>query len=391
MTKKRKLSLAFAAAAISIVGVAFALIDRPSALRDAADVSESKEAKHDDEQGEGGVVEMTATERAAKGIKTATVESRMLADEIVVPGEITLDLYRSAKITPRIAAQVVKRHAKLGDKVRSGQSLVTLTSVEMARAQGELIVATQEWERVRKLGRDVVSERRYVEARVAAEHARAKVLAFGMTPDQVTVLVETGDASKAAGTFELLALQDGTIVKDDFVIGEVVEPGRVLFEIIDESRVWVEAQLTPDQAAHVEVGAPVRILIDDSHAVDGRVVQTHHTLDETTRTRPVRIQVDNRADELHPGQFVNVALEIGDSKPALTVPEPAVILMNGSPKVFKVEGDKLYPTPIEIGMRRADWVEIKNGLKVEDEIVISKVFLLKSLIQKSQMGGTHGR
>lgn len=265
MTRKMKLFSGGAAVVVAFVGAAFALINPSPNTENEVTAPASQEAGHGDEHEEGGVVEMTAADRKAKGVTTAPVDLRVLTDEAVVPGEVTLDIYRSAQIAPRISAQIVARQARLGDHVTAGQALVTLSSVEMADAQGNLIVATREWSRVRELGREVVSERRYVEAQVAAEQARAKLLAFGMTSEQIEGLVKIGDASKATGMFDLLAPQDGTVVKDDFVVGEVVEAGRVLFQITNESRVWVQAQLTPEQAAHAEVGSSVRILIDKDH------------------------------------------------------------------------------------------------------------------------------
>ena len=357
-----------------------------------AQASEDTHEEHDEHEGENeeqGILKLSAVERKAKGITSQSVALQSLAEEVVVPGEVTLDLYRSVQITPRITAQIVARHAKLGDKIKAGQPLVTLTSVEMAEAQGALIIATREWNRVRELGRKVVSEKRFIEAQVSAEKARASVLAYGMVPEQVDALVKAGDASKATGTFELLAPQAGTVVSDDFVIGEVVEPGRRLFQITDESQVWVKAQLTPEQAAHVEIGASARVIIKDGHEVPGKVVQAYHTLDETTRTQPIRIAVDNTKDVLHPGEFVNVAVTIGDGKPVIAVPKKAVILMDGTPTVFQLEGDEFHPTPIKTGESRADWVEVIDGLREGDEIVATEVFLLKSLIQKLQMGEGH--
>jgi len=390
MTRKMKLSLGAVAIAVIIAGAAFALIDRPSTIMRATNAPIAEKGQEEAGHEEGGVVEMTVTERETQGVTTALVGLRILSDEAVVPGEVALDLYRSSQIAPRISAQVVARHAKLGDRVTAGQRLVTLSSVEMADAQGNLIVATREWIRVRQLGREVVSERRYVEAKVAADQAHAKLLAFGMTPEQTNALLNNGDASKATGTFDLLAPQDGTVVKDNFVIGEVVDTGRVLFQITDESRVWVKAQLSPEQAAHAEVGDAVRIAVDKEHVVNGRIVQVYHTLDETTRTLPVRIEVDNAGDELHPGQYVNVAVPIGNGEQALAVPESSVTLMDGSPTVFKIEGDELHPTAIETGLTRGGWVEVTSGLSAGDEIATTEVFLLKSLIQKSQMGEGHG-
>ena len=67
------------------------------------------------------------------------------------------------------------------------------------------------------------------------EQARARVSAYGMTEEEIKQLVASGKAELANGRFQLLAPQDGTVIRDDFIVGELVEPGRVLFEISDES------------------------------------------------------------------------------------------------------------------------------------------------------------
>jgi len=397
MKKSTKLALAFGAALIVIVVTLFQLMapwpahktDTALQVEEDAEHGDSHDNEHGSEHNEGSKLEMSRADLAAKGIVIGNVATRALSEEVTVPGEVAIDLYSSAQITPRITAQVVARHAKLGDAVGEGQRLVTLSSVEMADAQGALIVSNREWDRVRNLGRDVVSERRYVEAQVAAEQARAKVIAYGMTRAQAKALAESGDGSRATGTFELLAPQSGTVVSDNFVVGEVVEAGRVLFQITDESRVWVRAQLTPEQAAHIDVGTPARVMVDSGHSMPARVVQTYHELNEITRTLPIRIEVENEHDTLHSGQFVNVALEVGVGFQTLAVPDAAVILMDGTPTVFKVEDGSIHPTPVVIGERRDGWVEVKDGLTDADAIATSNVFLLKSLIQKSLMGEGH--
>jgi len=365
--------------AIALVLFALAGVMTPLAARSA-----------EEDHGEENALKMSPAERQTNGVKTARTARRALIEEVIVPGEVTLDLYRTSQITPRISAQIMARHAKLGDKVTKGQILVTLSSVDMADAQGTLIVANREWNRVRKLGRNVVSERRFVEAQVAAQQAKAKVLAFGMTPRQVAALLKQSDTSKATGTFTLLAPQDGTVLEDNFIVGEFIEPGRVLMQLGDESQVWIEAQLAPDQAVHVSVGSPARILINGEHKMTGKVIQVHHRLDETTRTLPVRIAVDNQDDELHSGEYVNVAIKVGASAPVLALPESAIILMEGTTSVFRLEGDEFHPTPIKTGAHRGGWVEVTGGLSEGNEIATSRVFLLKSLILKSKMGEGHG-
>ncbi|MFQ5660160.1 MAG: efflux RND transporter periplasmic adaptor subunit [Gammaproteobacteria bacterium] len=344
------------------------------------------EENHKDHEGAEGVVVMDQGERAAKGVVTGKVALHHLAKELMAPGEVVANAYFTTRITTRIPVQIMTRHARLGDTVRSGQKLITLSSVEMATAQGELLVADREWQRVKKLGRDVVSGSRYIQAHVARQQAYAKVLAYGMKKTRVDALLKKGDPILATGKFDLLASQNGTVVSDQFVIGEVIKPGRVLMEISDESVLWVEAKLSPQMAVSVQMGAPVRIKAGEAAWVNGKVIQRHHRLDETTRTQSLRIEVDNRDDRLHPGQFVTIAMQTAQDNAVIALPEQAIVLMQGGNTVFKLEGDELHPQPVEIGNTRGGWVEIKSGLSPGDEIVTRGVFLLKSLMLKSRIG-----
>jgi len=341
------------------------------------------EEEHEEE---GGIPPMTLEQRQAMGILTQTVGKQLLSDEVVAPAEVTVNLYRTAEVTPRITAQIIQRHARMGEQVKKGQKLVTLSSVEMAEAQGQLLIADKEWRRVQKLGRKVVSEKRYVAAQVDHQQAYAKVLAFGMTEAQVKVLLEQGDVSKATGTFGLLSTQMGTVLSDDFVIGRVVEPGQVLMEISDESRLWVEAKLAAEVAARIEMGASARVSSDERQWVSGQVVQIHRRMDKTTRTLAVRIELDSSESGLRPGQFVKSAIELTAGKPVLTVPSEAVVLLQGDYVVLKPKGEEIHPVPVERGVTRGHWTEIKAGLAEGDEIVIQGAYVLKSMLLKSMIG-----
>ncbi len=347
------------------------------------------EGGHGEEGHEEGVIRMSEAERAEQGIEVGRAERRPLEGTVLAPAEVVVDAYRSAKVTPRIPGQITARHARLGDKVKRGQRLVTLSSVEMARAQGDLLVADREWQRVRKLGKQVVSERRWVEAQVARQLALARVRAYGMTEGQIQSLLRQGDVSRATGDFDLTAPLDGTVIGDDFVLGELAEPGRVMFEISDEDILWVQAQLNPDDAARVAIGARARIQVGDDRWIDGRVVQRHHRLQEATRTQILRIEVDNRDDRLHPGQFVQAMIETEDSRPVVAVPKRAVVLMQGANVVFVVKGDELRPQPVETGVTRGGWTEIRAGLHAGEPIVVRGAYYLKALLLKSQMGDGH--
>jgi len=332
----------------------------------------------------------TAQERAAAGIKVDAVSVRTLDEILRVPAEVVINAYRSARVTPRVQAQVIERHVQLGDQVEPGQALVTLSSVAMAEAQGGLIVADREWQRVKSLGRKAVGERRHTEAQVARQQAFAKVLAYGMQEAQAGELLKSGNAVKANGEFDLLSPLAGTILQDDFINGELIEPGRVLFDISDESVMWAEARVTPSALSAIEVGAPVRVSVNSRDWIDGTVIQLHHRLNETTRTQGVRISVVNTADLLHPGQFAEAEISSGTGLPRLVVPNDALTLLKGVPTVFKLEGgNQFHAEMVETGSTIGDWTVINAGLQENDVIAVEGVFYLKSMLLKSSIGDEH--
>jgi cobalt-zinc-cadmium efflux system membrane fusion protein len=344
---------------------------------------------HAEEEGSG-TLRMSPEERREAGVTVEPVIQRTPEETVRIPAEVVINAYQSARVTPRITAQVAARHVRLGDRVALGQPLVTLSSVEMAEAQGQLIVANREWQRVRSLGREIVSERRFTEAQVARQQALARVIAYGMTEAQAETLMNDGDASKATGAFDLLAPQAGTVLRDDFIVGELIKPGRVLFEISDESTMWVEAQTVPATLGHIENGAKARVSVDGDHWIEGKVLERHHQLNETTRTLGLRIEVDNSDDMLHAGQFVQAEVVTGKLEPALAVPEAAVTLINGLPTVFRLEDGAFHATAIRTGPAVGDWTIVRGGISEGDDIAVSGVFHLKSLLLKSSMGEGHG-
>jgi cobalt-zinc-cadmium efflux system membrane fusion protein len=341
-------------------------------------------------QGEGSSLRLSAEERESAGIVVDTVQMRILHEAIRVPAEVVINAYNSASVAPRMQAQVVSRHVRLGERVTAGQPLVTLSSVALAEAQGELIVADREWLRVESLGSEAVSERRYVEAQVARQQALAKVLAYGMQEAQALKLLKPRNASKANGDFDLLAPLAGTVLQDDFIVGELVEPGRVLFDISDESVLWVEASVTPTALASIEVGDPARVSVNRTNWVEGTVVQLHHRLNETTRTQGVRIAVENTADLLHPGQFAEAEIRVGPGRPQLAVPDESLTLIQGMPAVFKLEGgQEFHPQAVETGPSVGGWTVVLAGLEEGETYAVEGVFYLKSVLLKSSIGDAH--
>jgi RND family efflux transporter MFP subunit len=349
---------------------------------------DSKHHEHDhhdvhNEEHESGVIELNAAKIKTVDVAIAVVKERQLSEEINAPGEVITNAYRSSKATPRISAQVTKRHKQLGQKVSKGDILVTLSSVDMAQAQSEFLVAGREWHRVQRMGNKVVSERNYEEAQVAYRLAYAKVLAYGMTKPQIEKLLKNSDPSDATGSFELLATQDGIIISDDFILGEVIQPGRVLFDITDETLLWVEARLPPQQAKEVEVGATAKVFVNDIE-LEGKVIQAHHRIDESTRTFPIRVAVANVEEKLHPGMFVDVRIQSRLKAPVLAVEQTAVLRNPDGDWVVYVELEPGVYRSQEIQvLRSVDGYAVVSGIAPGTRIVTKGTFFIHSEAAKS--------
>lgn len=326
-------------------------------------------------------IRMDAAALAAAGIRIAKLDKSALNEELRAPGEVLDNAYGTTLITPSVQALVVRRHARLGDEVKAGAPLVTLSSVEVAAAQGALAVAEQDWKRMQALGRDAVSGRRYSEAQIAVEQARATARAHGVTG---------ASANRSNGEFTLTATHAGRLTEDDFVVGQRIEPGQTLFRLVDESVVWVDAKVPSENARRIAVGSKAQIVLGQTR-LPGTVVQRAHHTSEDTRNALVRIEVKNDGDRLHGGDYVDAYLDAGtDAEPQLAIPTAAVVQLEGETVVFRQDASgALAPVAVRAGAVVGDRTVIEDGLAIGDNVVVEGAYALKAQLLKAQLGEGH--
>ena len=333
------------------------------------------------------LVTMDAAALKAAGIRIETLQPSLLSEELRAPGEVVDSAYGTTLITPRVAALVVRRHVRIGDEVRSGAPLATLSSVEVANAQADLRIAEQEWRRVSALGREAVSGRRITEAQVALDRARATSRAYGLP----------GAApGRSNGEFTLTAPHAGRITEDEFVVGERIEPGKTLFRLVDESVVWVDAKLPSGTVARIQPGSPATVVISGKRIV-GKVLRSAHRTSDATRNATIRLEVPNVDDQLHGGDFVEVyfdaAATVTAANPAATqlaIPTDALVQIEGETVAFRRNAaGALEPVPVRAGEVIGDRTIIREGLKAGDSVVVAGAFAVKSQMLKAQLGEGH--
>lgn len=335
------------------------------------------------------VIALDAAALKMADIQVVTLNPQVLAYHISAPGEVMPNANLTTKITSRVSAQVIQRYVQEGEHVKAGQPLVDLSSVDMAKTQGDLILATQEWERVKSLGKDAISAKRFSEAQVAYQHAYSTALAYGMTEIEIEALMRTQKPSQAKGEFKLLAPHDGTVFNINFTDGELVEVGRVLLQIVQEKIVWVDAKLPPDLVRPIKVGDPARVVVS-GRTITGKVIQIHHQLDETTRTRSVRLEIPNGDDLLHPGQFLNCQIESGQTIPVLALPVDAVLRTADGDWAVYIKKQPGRFQQVEVKMVEViDKQAVIEGIAPGTQVVTKGAFFVHAELNKKG-SGTHG-
>ena len=117
--------------------------------------------------------------------------------------------------------------------------------------------------------------------------------------------------------------------------------------------------------------------------VKASVTQEAHTIDPVTRTRTVRLLVDNSEHRLHPGQFAEVFFRFRTQQPVLAVPETA--LMRGADGDWTVfvedHPGEFQPVEVELGRALGPLREI-TGIAPGTRIVTRGAFFVASQIAK---------
>jgi cobalt-zinc-cadmium efflux system membrane fusion protein len=327
----------------------------------------------------------------------------MVPEVVTAPGDVALDLKQVAKITSRIEGQVAKIYAQLGDRVRSGQPLVAIASLQfdqlieeylVAKAQAD--VAENSFKRTEKLlAEQIVTERRFVEERgrhletkARFQHIREKLQNMGLSTKELQEL-EQG-SHEESHRYTLTSPISGTVVAQQIVRGQGVAPGIELFEVVDTSRVWVFASLPIEQARRFKEGDMGTIIPKGGEPVTAPLTYLAPVADEATRTIRVRFEVANQHGRLKPREYVEVQLTIA-SPPTLAVPETAVTMVENVRGVFVQRENGYAFVPLDTGREGGGWIEVRKGLTEGERIVIDGTLDLKAVLLKEHITSGEGQ
>lgn len=282
------------------------------------------------------------------------------SDRVEMRGQrVELEARRLEFETQRLAQQ--QRTAELQTERRVAESVVAQRELEMSRAQ-------------RLFEIQAVAKKEVDAARFALEQARRELQGVTREIDLSRQLPPVPELPDPLGvqSYEVISPVSGTITGGEIAIGEAVDPAKTLFTVVDLSTLWARARV-PERYLGLAREATRARVTPVAFPQDTRIADFHSmgaAMDPQTRTAPVIYRLPNPGVKLLVGMAVRVQL-LGVTDRVLTVPEDAVLRVEGEDRVFvRVAPDRFEARTVEVEGVRDGQAILARGLEPGTAVVV---------------------
>jgi Cu(I)/Ag(I) efflux system membrane fusion protein len=326
------------------------------------------------------------------GVKVEEVVRRKLDKVIRTNGKVDYDERKVYSVNTKVMGWVEKLYVDYtGKVVRKGESLMEFYSPELVTTQEEYLQALNYQKKLQQSSLE--------EAKKGSDDliqsARRRLLNWDIPESEIRALEQRGAPKK---TMTIYSPADGIVMEKMVRAGQNVMAGMELYKIADLSTVWVLADIYQYELAWVKLGQSVDMELSylPGKPFRGIITYIYPYLSEETKTTKVRIEVRNTTTfELKPDMFATVKIVSPLSIEAVVVPDQAIIRSGErNIAVIALGGGYFDPREVKLGVQSEGYVQVLNGIKEGEKIVISSQFLidsesnLKAAI--SQMSGHSG-
>ena len=354
---------------------------------------------------------LDAEEQRKGHIVVASVRLKDVASTLTVPGRLTFNEDQTWHIGAIASGTIENISARVGDAVNSNQILGRIHSHEVHEARAGYQQAQTELARARA-AQDYAKQRRNRAARLfelkagsrqdletaeadlrntqaAIERAQSELEKERAHLSIFRIPIEdTSEVSAQHGEEDdipILAPAAGLVLDRKATLGSVVNSGDELFVITDISSLWMIVAANEVDLSKMHAGQPVRIQVRayPDREFTGHILKLGEQLDAATRTLQIRVAVPNPQGLLKPEMYATANVQQIGRHAALVVPEEAIQEINGVPTVFvRVSGVEFHPRSVDPGQHTDGGVEIIQGLRRGEAVVVKGSFALKSQLLK---------
>jgi Cu(I)/Ag(I) efflux system membrane fusion protein len=337
-----------------------------------------------------GTVSITRENQKVLGIVVAPAQRATGARTLRAPGRVMPDETRLYRITAGANGSMRDvSPVATGSRVRRGQVLGSFYAPDTVMTTQLFILNTQGYVRTNPRGvtEDPSGAKGEDEADVGKNNSslyRANVQQriiqlenFGISAQQREEIMHQG---RVPDTIQIVSPADGLVLARNVSPAQKFDRGFELYRIADLRKVWVIADVFPQDAPDVEVGMRARVSVPGRRggSFPATVAEVLPQADAVTRTLKVKLVLDNPDLVLRPDMFVEVSLAV-ELPSAIVLPSDAIVDSGLVKRVFVQTADGQFePRAVETGWRAGDQVEVVEGLRPGELVVTSGTFFLDS-------------
>lgn len=305
-----------------------------------------------------------------------------------VPARVRIDESHAARIGSPLAGRISQVFVELGQRVKKGDSLFTVSSPDLTTLQSDLMkanvdveVANAQYQRVH----DMVAERLMPgkeELAAAAQKREAELTQSAAKAKLQALRVAASNDNE----FTVKAPRDGVVVEKNLLPSQEVSQDGTLIQIADVSDVWVVADVFDSDAAGVETGTPARITTpaNPDFKLDTVVDSVSAVVDPERHSVPIKVRLSNPDGRLKPNQFAEMRFRVQLPANASEVAASALV-SDGATQYAYVEASpgQFVRRNVVSGPVRDGRAVILSGLTVGETVVEQGGILLDNQIELS--------
>lgn len=340
------------------------------------------------------LVSLSEKEEQELKVKTMAVSSNFIDYSVVAPGVVFNAPEHASIISSPIDGQISLINKFEGDRVRKGDELFRIQSLEFGTLVSEYLQAfaeerfqTNRLKRLKQLVEETISSESELEratsefdrASASSRAAYSKLKAVGVTDKEIKAFVE---AENIDPVLKIYAPIDGIIERNFVELGQSVNALENLSRVLDTHVVLVRGYLAPDDARLINTGDSVTVSQreNDQTIAKAKVTSINPGLDENSRSVITNILMPTVEGWPKPGENVRLNIITSSQKEIIAIPVESLTYDGNQAVVFVKKGKGIYEKrAITISEIRDKYVFVANGLAPGEEIAATQVFSLKAL------------
>lgn len=319
------------------------------------------------------VLEMTEAAVQLSNIQTTAIgvtSGITTGEELRLSGKVQADERLASSQVAQVGGRIEKLYVSFtGEQVSTGQKLADIYAPSLITAQQELLEAKKLAEVNPKL----------------LEAARTKLRYWKISTEAIAAIENSGQIQE---TFPVYATASGVVTARRVAVGDYVQQGEALFDLMNLQRVWVLFDAYEEDLAKVNIGSIVSFTTPalPGQEFKGSIRFVDPMINPQTRVASLRVELQNRGNKLKPEMLVNgTAQPISSTTNSLLVPKSAILWTGSRSVVYLKVPDTRVPSfeyrEVSLGEAIGDQYEVLDGLSVGDEVVTHGNFVIDAAAQ----------